>query len=318
MFASSYGIEDITPMHFADMSTTETTITSTKSTTNALAAGADDHDSEDVVVLESRTRERRKEKEVGKRREEIRRLRVEIHGRHASVPSKSVRRAAAAVAAALIPGRPRKPSVLSDIESYGEEESEEDADDQVLQYLLQQQGVESFQYLEEIDPFIDDEYKKRSQNKLKIKKSLPNCLCHYVCTEHAKCQYQIFVGKHLDGLFAVKRFFSHHFGHCTVTSSVASRQPRSSTNTGDDEDDMDEDEDEDNDDDDDDADDKEHDSDASFNTAKSSAEENDDDTGTVDKLLADLLMPSHVWKTFIPLSICTKRNREITYPLLGV
>ena len=58
------------------------------------------------------------------------------------------------------------------------------------------------------------------------------------------------------------------------------RQPRSSTNTGDDED-----EDEDNDDD---ADDKEHDSDASFNTAKSSAKENNDDTGTVDKLIEDL------------------------------
>ena len=39
-------------------------------------------------------------------------------------------------AAALIPGRPRKPRVLSDIESYGEEESEGDADDQVLQYDL--------------------------------------------------------------------------------------------------------------------------------------------------------------------------------------
>ena len=60
--ASSYGVEDVTPMHFADMSTTETTIPTTKSTTKALAAGADDHDSEDVVVLESRTRQRRKEK----------------------------------------------------------------------------------------------------------------------------------------------------------------------------------------------------------------------------------------------------------------
>jgi hypothetical protein len=62
--ASSYGVEDVTPMHLADMSTTETTITTTKSTTKALAVGADDHDSVDVVVLESRTREKQKEKEV--------------------------------------------------------------------------------------------------------------------------------------------------------------------------------------------------------------------------------------------------------------
>ena len=78
-----------------------------------------------------------------------------------------------------------------------------------------------------------------------------------------------------------------------MISSVASKQPRSSTNTGDDEDDMNENEDKDNndddDDDDDDADDKDDDSDASFNTAKSSVEENDDDTGTVDKLFEDLL-----------------------------
>ena len=98
--------------------------------------------------------------------------------------------------------------------------------------------------------------------------------------------YQIFVGKRPDGFFAVKRVFSHHFGHRTMISSVASRHPRSSTNTGDDKDDMDGNEDEDNDDD---ADDKDDDSDASFNTAKSSVEDNDDDTGTVDKLFEDLL-----------------------------
>ena len=132
-------------MHFADMSTTETTITTTKSTTKALAAGADDNDSEDVVVLESCTRERRKEKDVGKRREEIRHLHAEIHGRHASVPSKSVRRAVAATAAALMPGRHRKPRVLLEIESHGEGESEGDADNHVLQYLLRQRGVKSFQ-----------------------------------------------------------------------------------------------------------------------------------------------------------------------------
>ena len=231
-------------MHFADMNTTETTITTTKSTTKPLAAGADDNDSEDVVVLESRTRERRKEKDVGKRREEIRRLRAKIHGRHASVPLKSVRRAAAAAAAALMPGRHRTPRVLSEIESHGEEESEGDADNHVLQYLLRQRGVESFQYLEEIDQFIDEFEKRSARNKLKIKKSLPNCFRLYVYTEqHAKCQYQIFVGKRPDGLFAVERIFSLHFGHLTTISSVASRQPRSSTNTGDDEDDMDEDED---------------------------------------------------------------------------
>ena len=37
---------------------------------------------------------------------------------------------------------------------------------------------ESFQCLEEIDPLID-EIEKRSQNKLKIKKSLPDC---FACT----------------------------------------------------------------------------------------------------------------------------------------
>ena len=41
------------------------------------------------------------------------------------MPSKSVRRADAAAAAALIPGKPRKPRVLSDIVSFGKEESEE-------------------------------------------------------------------------------------------------------------------------------------------------------------------------------------------------
>ena len=135
----------------------ETTITTTNSTSKALAAGADDHDSEDVVIYESRTRERRKENEVGKRRKEIRCLRAEIHGRHASVPSKFVRRAAAAAAAALIPGIPRKPRVVSDIESYGVEESEGDVDDQVLQYVLRLRGVESFQCLEEIDWVSDFE-----------------------------------------------------------------------------------------------------------------------------------------------------------------
>ena len=54
-----------------------------------------------------------------------------------------------------------------------------------------------------------------------------------------------------------------------MISSVASRQPRSSTNTGDNEDDMNENEDKD-DYYDNDADDKDDDSDASFNTAKSS------------------------------------------------
>ena len=141
------------------------------------------------------------------------------------MPSKSVRRAAAAAAAALIPGKPRKPRVLSDIESFGEEESE--GDDQVLQHLLRRRGVESFQCLEAIDPLID-EYERRSQNKLKIKKSSPNCFRLFICTEHAKCQYQIFVGKRPDGLFGVTRMFSHHFGHRPMISSVASRQPRSS------------------------------------------------------------------------------------------
>ena len=59
--ASSYGVEDITPMHFADTNDGDT-ITTTKSTTKDLAAGADDHDSEDVVILESRTRDDEKKK----------------------------------------------------------------------------------------------------------------------------------------------------------------------------------------------------------------------------------------------------------------
>ena len=189
----------------------------------------------------------------------------------------------------MIPRRPKRPRVLSDIESYDEEESDGYADGQVLQYLLRQQGVKSFQCLEEIDPFID-EYEKRSQNKLKIKKSSPNCFRPYVCNEHTKCQYQIFVRKRPDGLFAaVKRIISLHFGYRTMISSVASRQPRSSKNTGENEDNKDEDEDADNDDDD-----EEHNSDASFNTAKSSAEENDDDAGTVDKLFEDLLKERNV------------------------
>ena len=123
-------------MNLADMSTMETTITTTKSSSKALAAGADDEGSDDVVALESCTRQRRKEKEIGKRREKIGRLRAEIHGRRPSGPSKSTRRAAAAAAAALIPGKPRRPTVLSDIESYDEQESVGDADNQVLQYLL--------------------------------------------------------------------------------------------------------------------------------------------------------------------------------------
>ena len=74
----------------------------------------------------------------------------------------------------------------------------------------------------------------------------------------------------------MKRIVSKHFGHPIMILSVASRQPKSSTNNVDNEDD------------------KEHNSDASFNTAKSSADKNDDDTGTVDKLFQDLLTERNV------------------------
>ena len=155
--------------------------------------------------------------------------------------------------------------------------------------------MEYFQCLEEIDPLID-EYEKRSQNKLKIKKSLPDIFCLYVCTEQAKCQYQIFFGKRLDGLFVVKQIVSKHFGHPIMIESVASRQPKSSTNNDDNKDNKDnkdKDKDEDNNKD---NDDKEHDSDASFNTAKSRVPTRMtmDGTGTVDKLFQDLLTERNI------------------------
>ena len=71
--------------------TTETTITTTKSTSKAFAAGADDDGSDCIVVLESRTRQTRKEKEIGKCREEIGRPRAKVHGRRPSLPSKTAR-----------------------------------------------------------------------------------------------------------------------------------------------------------------------------------------------------------------------------------
>ena len=121
--------------------------------------------------------------------------------------SKTTRRAVAGAAAALNPRKPRRPRVLSDIKSYDKEESGGGTDDRVLQYLLRQRGGKSFQCLEEIDPLID-EHRKRSQNKMKIKKSSPDSLCLYVCTEHAKCCYQIFVGNCRDGFFVMKQTVS--------------------------------------------------------------------------------------------------------------
>ena len=88
-------------MNLANTSTTETTIATTEWTSRALTAGAGNHDSDDVVVLEGRTRQRRKEKEIGKRKEEIARLRAEIFGRRPSAASNVARRAAAAGAAAF-------------------------------------------------------------------------------------------------------------------------------------------------------------------------------------------------------------------------
>ena len=45
------GVEDVTPTSFADMSLAATTITTTLSTTKAIAAGVEDGDSEDAVVV---------------------------------------------------------------------------------------------------------------------------------------------------------------------------------------------------------------------------------------------------------------------------
>ena len=99
--ASSYGVKNRNPMNLADMSTAETTVTTTKSTSKALAAGAD-NDGSDDGFLESCTRQRQKEKEIGKRREEIGHLQelAAIHGTCPSVPLKSARHAAAASTAA--------------------------------------------------------------------------------------------------------------------------------------------------------------------------------------------------------------------------
>ena len=55
-------------------------------------------------------------------------------------------------------------------------ESDGGADNQALQHLLRQQGVEAFDCLKEIDPLIDV-YQKISYNKVKIKKSLPDSFC---------------------------------------------------------------------------------------------------------------------------------------------
>ena len=184
-------------------------------------------------------------------------------------------------------------------ESDEEEMSDGVTDDEVLQYLLRRQGVETFAMLEDIDPIIR-EYENRSGNKLKIKKSSPNCFRLYGCTEHPSCTYQIFVGKRRDGCFSVKRIFAQHDGHRgTMRSSVASMQGTKRNDAVDDEDMVD------NHDDGKEKDGKEEDddSDESYKDANSSEKEseeeveddNGDDTGTVDNLFDDLLKESNVF-----------------------
>jgi hypothetical protein len=95
-----------------------------------------------------------------------------------------------------------------------------------------------------------------------------------VCKGHAKCPYQIFVGKRPDSMFAVKRIVSrHHAGHPTIPS-VAS-MPRKYASRNESEDDEEDTSDEDS------TSDKENGIDEDNN--------NDDDAGTMDNLFEELL-----------------------------
>jgi hypothetical protein len=128
--------------------------------------------------------------------------------------------------------------VLSDIESddggdetgrkvSDPEGSVDTTDDQLLQHLLRKRRDELFQSLEDIEPLIS-EYKRASGNDLRVNKTVPNSFRLYVCKGHAKCPYQIFVGKRPDGTFAVKRIVSQHQGHPMIPL-VASRQRKKSS-----------------------------------------------------------------------------------------
>jgi Ulp1 protease family, C-terminal catalytic domain len=293
------GVEDVTPHHFlADMSLAATTLTTTRSMA-AAAASVGDRDDSDIEVLEELSSKRRG-RQQGRRnaerdriafaeKERDRRVMLELKRAMQRISSTSTHNADQDGATTLLKkggknyGRPRKPRVLSDIESDdGEgdtgrqvsdpEGSVDSTDDQLLQHLLRKRGEESFQSLADIDPLIA-EYKRVSGNDLKLKKTIPNSFRLYVCKGHAKCPYQIFVGKRPDGTFAVKRIVSQHHGHPNIPL-VASRQggKKSSRNEADEET-------------------TSNGSDDEYKSDEGSTDDDDEDedAGTVDNIFTDLL-----------------------------
>ena len=255
------GVEDITPVRFlADMSLAATTITTTRSL--AATAGGGDREDSDIEVLEELSSKQRG-RQQGRRnverdrisfaeKEKDRRAMLELKKAMQRISSTSTHNADQDGAPTSLKkgkkdqGRPRKPAVLSDIESddggdeagrkvSNPEGSVDTTDDQLLQHLLRKRRDESFQSLEDIEPLIS-EYKRVSGNDLKVKKTLPNSFRLYVCKRHANCPYQIFVGKRPDGTFAVKRIVSQHQGHPMIPL-VASREggKKSSRNEDDEE-----------------------------------------------------------------------------------
>ena len=141
------------------MSLAATTITTTHSTTKAMAAGGEGDDSDDVEVLKERSSKQRG-RERGRRNaekdrhafaaaEKDRRAMLELKKALKRISSASSQRPNPASSQKPNPneGRPRKPKVLSIIESddggdavgnvSGEQEGTVDSvDDQVLQHLL--------------------------------------------------------------------------------------------------------------------------------------------------------------------------------------
>jgi hypothetical protein len=163
---------------------------------------------------------------------------------------------------------------------------------------LQQREVKTFKCLEDIDSLID-EYQKRSQNKVRIKKSLPDSFCFYFCLEHAKVSVPVFCGgKRTDGLFAVKRIASKHTGRRTMISSVASMPPKSSRNESDDDKIKDK---------------VDTNADQSFHTDGSNADDDDDGTGTVAELFEELLREGNV----DAFAFLEDIGQEITYAFLA-
>ena len=196
------GVEDVTPVRFlADMNLADHNDDAFHHHGDGGAAGGEDDDSDGIEVLEERSSKQRgrdrgrrnaeKDRRAFAAAEKDRRAMLELKNANKRISIASSQKPNHALSRKPNPngGRPRKPKVLSDIESddggdagqnvSAEQEGTVDSvDDQVLQHLLRKRGEELFKSLEDINPFIA-EYKKVSGNDLKMKNAP---LIRFVCT----------------------------------------------------------------------------------------------------------------------------------------